>query len=245
MNWMFGLGIAMLFSLSPSLFAQHAQVAYLIPGQGADYRLFQDLNLPAEWEIRHVHYLMPEPQMDMASYAQLMATQIDTCRPFVLIGASLGGMLSVEMAEFLNPELVILIGSAKHRGELPGRYRFQRRLPIFEIVPAGMAKWGALRLQPIVEYDRNTRKEEFVAMLRDKDPQFLDRTIEMIIRWERTDCRHSNVVHIHGERDHTIPLKGVEADFVVEDGSHLMTLTRAEEISTLISVIWESCIWAE
>jgi|TARA_B110000879_G_scaffold47227_1_gene66594 hypothetical protein len=43
-------------------------------------------------------------------------------------------------------------------------------------------KFGAKVLQPIAERDSKTNKETFQAILSDKDPLFLKRTIEMIIR---------------------------------------------------------------
>jgi hypothetical protein len=58
----------------------------------------------------------------------------------------------------------------------------------------------------------------------------------MIINWER--CEYSEqMYHIHGDTDHTIPVKNVHYDFLLEDGSHMMILTRAEEINKIISQI--------
>ena len=211
-------------------------IVYLIPGQGADYRVFNNLKLDEEYEVRHIRYELPEKKMSLTEYAEQLSAQIDTCSRFILIGTSLGGMLAVEMSDFLNPEKVIIIASAKTRKELPGRYRFQKKLPIYKIVSGKMAKWGAQVLQPIVEYDRNQEKETFVQMLKDKDPQFLKRTIAMVMKWEREEY-WEGVIHIHGEKDHTIPIKNVDCDYVIKDGSHLMTLTRGEEISNLINAL--------
>ena len=172
----------------------------------------------------------------MPEYAHTLAKQIDTTEKFILIGVSLGGMLATEMSTFLSPEKVILISSAKHRNELPGSYRFQQKIPIYKIVSPGMSKLGARILQPIVEPDRRHEKETFKAMLKDKDPHFLRRTIEMILTWER-EMSPKNIVHIHGEKDSTVPIKNVKYDYLVPHGSHMMTLTRGEEISELIADI--------
>lgn len=207
---------------------------YLIPGQGADDRLFEKLTLEEGYEVRHIKYELPGADMTLAEYAQQLAQQIDTCSPFILIGASLGGMLATEMREFLQAEKVIIIASAKSNQELPGRYRFQKKLPLYRLFPAKISKWGALILQPIFEPDRNKEKDTFVQMLKDKDPRFLQRTIRMIIQWERTTY-DQGIIHIHGEKDHTIPIKNVDYDYLIENGSHVMTLTRAAELSDLIN----------
>ena len=206
---------------------------YLIPGQGSDYRLFSNINLDSNYDIKYVHHCIPDVGMTMAEYAKKLLLQIDTSEPFILIGVSLGGMLSVEISEISNPLKVIIISSAKSRNELPRRYRFQKEIPIYDLVSGNLSKKGALFLQPIVEPDRDNQKDIFVSMLTNKDPVFLKRTIAMIIEWERTESPE-NIIHIHGDNDKTIPIRNVKFDYLVKDGSHMMVLTRGDEISKLL-----------
>ena len=209
---------------------------YLIPGQGADHRLFNNLSLPNNYRVTHIKYITPEKGTSLPEYARFLTKQIDTTEKFILIGVSLGGMLATEMSTFISPEKVILISSAKHRNELPGSYKFQQKFPLYKIVSPRMSKLGARILQPIFEPDRRHEKEIFKNMLKDKDPDFLRRTIEMIMTWER-EISPENIVHIHGKKDNTVPIRNVKYDYLVAKGSHMMTLTRGEEISELISTI--------
>ncbi|NOQ74998.1 MAG: alpha/beta hydrolase [Crocinitomix sp.] len=169
----------------------------------------------------------------MRAYAEKLAEQIDQSQPFILIGASLGGMLATEMTAFIKPKCTIIISSAKNRRELPFRYRFQKHFPVYKLVPAVLVKFGAKILQPLVELDRNKEKAIFKAMLNDKDPKFLSRTVHMIVNWKRTNYPE-NIIHIHGDNDHTLPIKNVNYDHLIEGGSHMMSLTRAMEINQLI-----------
>ena len=73
-------------------------------------------------------------------------------------------------------------------------------------------------------------------MLKAKDPLYLKRTVDMIINWDRTSFP-DNIVHIHGDEDQTIPLKNVRYDYLIKEGSHMMVLTRADEINLLLSYI--------
>jgi len=73
-------------------------------------------------------------------------------------------------------------------------------------------------------------------MLDSKDPVFLNRTIQMIINWDRT-TNSKKIIHIHGNKDRTIPIKNVECDYCVKDGSHMMALTRGDEITDLLNEI--------
>lgn len=131
--------------------------------------------------------------------------------------------------------LIILISSAKTFQELPGRYNFQKKIPLNRIIPKGVIKGGARVLQGIVESDRRYDKETFKDMLRKKDPSYLKRTVDMIVQWERSE-HHQSIVHVHGDADHTIPIRNVSCDYLVKEGSHMMVLTRAGEIS---GIIWE------
>lgn len=216
--------------------AQENIPVYLIPGQGGDARLFNNLTLPPGYEARHVLYEQPEAGMSMQEYAKQLKQQIDTTRKFILLGVSLGGMLVTEMSELVDAEKVIIISSAKGRHELPGRYTFQKKFPIYKLVSPKTAKFGAKLLQPIVEPDRQKEKATFKAMLRDKDAIFLRRTIEMIMHWDRT-VAPKNIIHIHGNKDHTIPIRKVDYDILVPGGSHMITLTRGEEISRLVEEV--------
>jgi len=217
--------------------AQDAKIiVYLIPGQGADARQFQRLELNPDYEIRNIEYFTPEKGWKMKDFAQALSQQIDTTAKYVIIGVSLGGMLATEMGEFLHPEKIILISSAKCRDELPGRYTFQKTIPINKLVPPGMIKGGAKLLQPMVERDSKKDRRVFLDMLNDKDPLFLKRTVAMIIQWGRDEYRN-DIVHIHGDNDHTLPSKNVEYNYLIENGSHMMVYTRAEEISALVNKI--------
>ena len=230
------IGTILLFfmNLPPAYCMDENPVVYLIPGQGADYRSFKNLSIDERFETRYISYFTPDSTMSMCAYAREISAQIDTSQSFIIIGVSLGGMLATEMAEFLDPDQVILISSAKCREELPGRYRFQRILPLYKIVPGKVSKLAARILQPIVEPDSKKEKETAKKMLRDKDPKFLRRTIAMILEWDRMEYS-SDIVHIHGDRDHTIPIRNVSYDIRVEDGSHMMVLTNGQQISEIVN----------
>ena len=152
------------------------------------------------------------------------------------MGVSLGGMICTELADTLTLERVIIVSSAKRSAELPGRYTFQQKIPINRIIPKRLIKGGGRILQGLVEPDRKHDKETFKEMLKAKDPLYLKRTADMIINWNRTEYP-DQVVHIHGDKDHTIPIKNVQYNYLVEHGSHMMMVTRAKEINPIISEI--------
>jgi len=216
-------------------FAQDT-LLYLFPGQGSDERLFKNLQLPDGYDTIHIHYPIPEIREDLRAYAMRFLPEIDTTAPFVLLGVSLGGMICTELSDTLLPLKTILISSAKTRGELPGRYTFNQTVPLNRILPAGLIKASARMLQGIVEPDRKHDKETFKSMLKEKDPIYLKRTVEMITHWDRK-AYSPNIIHIHGNKDRTIPVRNVKVDYLVDRGSHMMMITRADEINELLEEI--------
>lgn len=208
-------------------------VVYLFPGQGADYRQFRDLDFPEGYDTVHISYPVPLKKESLPQFALRFVPLIDQNRPFILVGVSLGGMICTELADTLHPQMVILISSAKANYELPGRYTFMARSHINRIVPKRLVKGGARTLQGIVEPDRKYDPDTFRDMLRQKDPLYLKRSADMIICWDREQYKEE-IIHIHGNADHTIPYKNVNCDFLLEEGSHMMVLSRAEEISRII-----------
>lgn len=225
--------IALIFSC---MISQAQTTVYLIPGQGGDERLFNNLQLDDVYQIKHIDYELPDEGSSMKDYAEQLSKQIDTSEPFIVIGVSLGGMLASEIHDIVHPEKTIIISSAQSSLDLPKRYKLQQKVPLYKLVSGKVARWSAFVLQPIVEYDRNKEKETFKAMLTDKDPEFLARTIPMIMEWDKT-TRSEGLIQIHGSRDSTIPVKNVNCDYLVEDGSHMMVLTEGEKISDLVKEI--------
>jgi pimeloyl-ACP methyl ester carboxylesterase len=172
----------------------------------------------------------------MASYASLLAQQIDTTQPYVLIGTSIGGMLCTELTEQLQPLKTIIISSAKCRSELPWHYRFQRYIPINKLFGPRAIKALSPIAQAVVEPDRNKHKATFKAMLKAKHPKFLKRAVHMIINWKRTG-HDKNIINVHGSKDHTLPLRNISPSIIINGGSHMMTLTMGEQIGALIGEI--------
>ena len=210
---------------------------YLFPGQGSDYRIFHELKWNKSYDIAYMSLPVPEKGESMKEYALRFVPLIDTTENYILIGVSLGGMICTELSDLLNPQKVILISSAKTTKELPARYTFNKSLKLNRIIPKKTVRNWALYLQPIVEPE-SKNDELFINMLGSKDPVYLKRTIDMIINWDRKQY-NPQIIHIHGNKDNTIPIKNVKVDYIIEDGSHMMVLTRHEEINIILNKILE------
>lgn len=210
---------------------------YLLPGEGSDYRIFKYFQYDtSQYKIVNVCYPLPSKHESMKGYALRLSTQFNTDEEFILIGVSLGGMLVVELSEILNPAQTIIISSAKCRGELPWHYRFQKKVPLYKLFTGRFLKAASFVAQPLFEPDRKLEEETCKAMLRDKDPKFFKRSTRMILSWYREEIPN-DIIHIHGDNDHTIPYKNVNPDYSVPNGSHMMMLTNPNILNKLLDDI--------
>jgi pimeloyl-ACP methyl ester carboxylesterase len=219
-----------------SVSATSSTTIYLFPGQGADERLFSALKFDEGYKVVHIVYPEPRDGETITSFAREIGKQIDQGNKYIFVGVSLGGMIISELAVTMKPERIILISSAKCRNELPRLYRLQGRLRINKLVPGNITRYGAILLQGIVEPDSWNNRDVFQDMVKKKSPAYFKRTVDMIVNWDR-QIPIENVVHIHGSGDHTLPMRLVKPDHVIEGGSHMMVLTRGEEVSKLIGDI--------
>ena len=98
---------------------------YLIPGLGADHRLFGKLELPG-----HAVHPLDWPEMpsgsSLADFAKALAPDVDASKPHALIGVSMGGMVAQELAALTKPEKVVVISSWKGPKEMPAAIKVLR-----------------------------------------------------------------------------------------------------------------------
>jgi pimeloyl-ACP methyl ester carboxylesterase len=214
--------------------AAPALTLYLLPGHGSDYRVWQRMDL-SEFDTVHLDYpFVPERGESMSQYARRLLSLIDTTRPFALMGISLGGMLAVEMAQHCAPQAVIILSSARGRFDLPWRYRIQRYLPLQYLLPGSLLKQVTIWIQPWFEPEVRGQSELCADMLRQKDPRLFLRGIHMIIRWKR-QVLDAQIVHLHGDRDRTLPIEAVEPPVIILPGAtHMMTLFASKRVDAIV-----------
>lgn len=207
-------------------------IIYLFPGQGADHRAFKGISIEG-YELKVIDYPVPKKGASMRSYAEQLLEQVDTTRSYSFFGVSLGGMICVELSAMTDPDHVILFSSAKCREELPKRYTFMRKLPLYRMFPGQSLIVGAVLAQPFFEPTNIQTMRLFWRMVTRKHPIFMKRAVRMVVTWDREEAP-DGIVHFHGKRDHTIPSKNIE-NATLLDGGHMIILEKPELVNELIT----------
>ncbi len=204
---------------------------YLFSGLGADHRVFQFLNLEG-FQVTYIQWLKPVARESMQQYAARLTEQIITVKP-VLVGLSFGGMMAMEVAKHIETEKIILISSAKTRKEIPPYFRFAGKLKLNRIVASRRMKKPNALAYKIMGAENAEAKILMKSILEDTDTDFFKWAIEQVVTWNNKTV-HKNVVHIHGQKDRLLPHRFVKSDITIADGTHLMTISNANEISDII-----------
>lgn len=211
---------------------------YLIPGVGADQRLFDRFELP-QHEVVYLNWKPFGNARGMKEYAQVMASEINQNEAYAILGVSMGGMIAVEMAKILNPVHTILVSSSKDHTEFPPKIRITRATKVHYLGWGGLIKWFSLRAKKSLGVKAGGDYETMVAMMKGTDNRHFRKSIMAIMDWRNSEIP-TNLTHIHGTADWILPHEHVKADYYIEGGTHVMIYDAGPEISTLVGEILES-----
>jgi pimeloyl-ACP methyl ester carboxylesterase len=212
--------------------------AFLISGLAADKKAFQKLQLPPGYEAVHLDWINPLKNESLRHYAQRLGEIIPPNEPFILIGLSFGGMIAVEIARIKMPQKTIIISSIPKATELPWYFKQAGKLGLHKIIPVGFLK-SATVLNHLVSAGGREDKAVIYHYVRHASPDFIRWSLQAIINWEMSE-RLPGVIHLHGDRDHLLPVKYLHPDYIVKNGGHLMVLNRAGEVNRILKEVLEA-----
>lgn len=215
--------------------ASHFRVVdlYLLPGLGADGRLFSRLDLSGHTPHRIDWPAMPEGS-SLNEYAAALAGRVDASRAHALIGVSMGGMVAQEMALLTKPRHTVIISSWKGPQEMPMPLRLMRGThPERLLTPAFMK-----RLLPVVRWQMGLENDDDTRLFDD----FVSSTplaqvriqIAAVLGWEGPFALVPGLAHIHGDHDRLMPIGHIADPVVVRGGGHFMVYNRPTEIGELL-----------
>jgi pimeloyl-ACP methyl ester carboxylesterase len=210
---------------------------YLISGLGADSRLFKNVVLPAGYEVVLVDWLIPNSTDTLTTYSQNIIHEYSINENSIVIGVSLGGMISVEIAKQVKLDKVILISSIKTDSEAPWYFKFFRSLPVYKAIPGKLMPHVGFLIKPMFGNMNANDLQLFKSMLRNSSPVFLKWAMRAALYW-KNNIVFSNLYHIIGDNDMVFPYKNIKnPTAIIKGGTHIMVFDKADEINKLLTEI--------
>lgn len=204
---------------------------YIISGLGTDRRVFRAIDFSGYTPV-FIDWLVPGEHETIEDYAKRMASQVTTTDP-ILIGLSFGGIMVQEVAKHITTEKIILIASVKTRHELPPYFRLSGNLGLNRIIPEILLRKTNSMVNWFFGAETEGDKKVLKSILDDLDMRIVRWSIDKLLNWSGNSGAQK-ILHIHGTKDHILPIRYVTCDIKVEGGGHLMCINRAKEISEIL-----------
>ena len=210
---------------------------YFVPGLAASTEIFEYLELPPErFGIHYLDWLIPESQNEsISNYAKRMCNRISHPDP-VLIGVSFGGIMVQEMSKIIKNKKTVIISSVKSKNELPKRFRVAKATKAYKLFPTK----AVTNLEKFAHYAFGDSIKKRVNLYRKylsmRDKNYLPWAIYNVLHWQQEEPL-PNIIHIHGNKDGVFPIKHIKDSIVIEGGTHVMILNKAQQISKLLVAV--------
>jgi pimeloyl-ACP methyl ester carboxylesterase len=208
---------------------------FLIPGLGADARIFQCIDLQGH-EVIPISWIEPENQDTISTYAQKLIDHYKILPGSIVIGNSLGGMLTVEIAKRIVLDKAIIISSIKTADEAPRSHMWYRYLPLYKLIPSTWLPQTGFIVRKVMGKMSKRHQELFVSMLKGTSSNFIKWALGAILHWDNQTVP-PNVYHIIGDKDKIFPYKRIKGATIIEGGTHIMIYTKAKEINNWLKDI--------
>lgn len=207
---------------------------YLIPGLGADERVFQRLQPLLHGPSQVLPWLPPESDDEpLPHYAARMAEAIPADATGWLVGVSFGGVVALEMQR-LRPGLrVVLISSLPNAGGLPLLLRLVRASGLHRLVPPQWLKLFPRAGQLYFGVRNGAEYRLFRQILDDMEPHYTRWAISSLLHWNSAGVVPA--VQLLGTHDRVFPPGSRSVDYRISGGGHFMILSHAAEIARILN----------
>lgn len=207
---------------------------YFLSGLGADKRVFDKLTLDPRIPVKHIEWINPAKKETLRNYAIRLMAQMDTTRPFQLVGLSFGGIIASEIADIAHPEKIIIISSTATGVPVSSFYRGLLKVLLASPLAVPLLKSPNFLVNRYFGADTPELKTMLKSILHDTNGKFLKWALLGMSTWTRP-LKVPELYHIHGTADKLIPIKLVKPDTLIDNGGHLMVYAQHAEISEILN----------
>ena len=205
---------------------------FLLSGLGADERLFKHIDLSG-FDVVNVAYFDPAAGDSLTTYATKLISQYNITPNSNLIGVSLGGMLTVEIAHQIALKKAIIMSSIKSINEAPSYFAFFRSVPIYKLIPGQLMVSAGFLFKPFFFKQMGGESQLFNLMLKNSSPLFLKWAMHAVLNW-KASAPQTKIHHFIGDADLVFNYRKISDATVIEGGDHMMVFTKGKELSALV-----------
>ncbi|OUJ76087.1 alpha/beta fold hydrolase [Hymenobacter crusticola] len=206
---------------------------YLIPGLGADERIFRNLQPLLQGTAVVLQWLTPYPNEQIDHYAQRMAQAVPTDQVCWVVGVSFGGTIALEICRIRAQARAVLISSIPDAESLPPLLRLVRATGIYKLVPPQLLKLFPRAGQWYFGIKNGEEYQLFREILRDMEPTYTRWAIHRLLHWDSTGV--GRCLQILGTADRVFPPGPAPVDYLIPGGSHFMVLSHAPMIAQILN----------
>ena len=207
------------------------QKILLLTGMTPNPRIFERL-LPLLPSAVVVDWISPNSNESIASYANRLSRTIINDQPTIVCGVSFGGIVARELASCLDARACVIVASVRSPSELPPWYRCFRVMPprfaesIMKIIGEVAARW------PRKFRSASTWR---LSKLNGTSGDWYRWATTAVLNWTPSQgTERVPVIHIHGDRDSTFPIRYTQADRIIRGGGHILPLTNFTEVAEIL-----------
>lgn len=206
---------------------------YLIPGMGADNRLFKHFHLP-NGKVHHLDWIPHRGSKNLCDYASLMAERITTDNN-VIIGSSMGGMVTVEISKLINPMGAVLVSAPTGRHEFPQILKNINALRLHRALTPKQVLRVSKLADLFMGFKTPEQRAMFYDMLRGNGEEFLHFSVGAVLEWQNTTPPPIPFIQIIGTQDRLFKQSKIPKAIMIEGSGHFTAFEKGKEVSEIIT----------
>ncbi|MCK5815043.1 MAG: alpha/beta hydrolase [Flavobacteriaceae bacterium] len=205
-----------------------------MPGLAANSKIFQQINLPKDrFELHYLEWIMPISVTETLEDYALRMSEFIKEKNTILIGVSFGGILVQEIGKIINPKKIVIISSIKSNKEFSKQLQLIKRTKSYLFFPSSSITTLENIIYRFSKKKTQKRIEGYKMYLSVRNPLYLKWAIHATLHWSQKNPP-PNILHIHGTADHIFPIKNITNYIPIQNGPHVMIITKAKEINALL-----------
>jgi pimeloyl-ACP methyl ester carboxylesterase len=196
----------------------------LLPGLGADAAMYPSRDYANLRQLVIAEWPAYNGEETLTAVARRVIDKHGVGPDLIVGGASLGGMVALEIAKIAGNGTVILIGSATSPSEVN---------PILQKL-SHLADYTPIRMvQALAGKINEHHGSDLLAMFERADSRFVTAMCRAIFDWPGRAGFRGEVCRIHGQKDKVI-LPPTDDGELIADGGHLISMTHGPVVAAFI-----------